>query len=137
LAAAPGKLGLCAIAVQPQRHLVSHAFVHRGEHDEQDGQGDDRDQGVVDGASDVNHRPSSPFLTLANAVPARAGRVGRRYRAESTGFPALAPRGTGAVFHFVTGASHTKFGVTVTNVRMGLRERAVTRRPCTVPHVRR
>jgi hypothetical protein len=40
------------------------------------------------------------------------------------------------VFHFVTGAIHTKFGVTVTNVRDRRRERAVTRGQCTVPHVR-
>jgi hypothetical protein len=41
------------------------------------------------------------------------------------------------VFHFVTGPIHTKFGVTVTNVRDGLREGAVTRGTCTVPPVRR
>jgi hypothetical protein len=67
----------------------------------------------------------------------RLGATGRRYRADSTGFPALAASGHGAVFHFVTGPIHTKFGVTVTNVRDGLRERAVTRGPCTVPPVRR
>jgi len=67
----------------------------------------------------------------------RPGATGRRYRADSTDFPALAPPGRGAVFHFVTGPNHTKFGVTVTNVRDGRRERAVTRGTRTVPPVRR
>ena len=67
----------------------------------------------------------------------RPGATGRRYRADSAGFPALAAPGHGAVFHIVTGPIHTKFGVTVTNVRDGLREGAVTRGLGTVPPVRR
>jgi len=41
------------------------------------------------------------------------------------------------VFHFVTGAIHTKFGVSVTNVRDRRRERALTLDPFAVPHARR